>query len=730
MNKKNKKNRINSSWKNIFINTFLISFLLVLIVLIWVIIVSKDLPSLDELQKFNPEEISKIYSADGKLLKELHLGSPRDVVKISKIPKYIRSALLVMEDRQFYDHSGVAIESIFRAVIVNLLSQSKRQGASTITQQLARNMYNTIGFKKTFTRKLKELITALHIEKVYTKSEIMELYLNSVYFGHRRYGVQSASKYYFGKDVSKLDLSECALLIGMLPAPARYSPKNHPIKATNRRNLVLRVMKEHNYITDTEFELAKSKLIVISPSIDNFGSAPYFTKHVIKELERIDDKLDINYFTDGLIIHTTLDSKVQGLLENSFDVTMEENQKKLNKEMLSNPMKLKRALSYSSINVDSAISIIKNNDIIPRELRKEFLVQGSAVVVDPVNGHILGMVGGRNEVNYRDDFNRATMAERQPGSVFKPMIYLTALEEGYNPTTELLNQPLIVFIDDTTSWNPQNHDGSTGLMTTLREGIKKSLNLISVRVVQELVSPNSIVKNAKKFGLTSNIRPVDAIALGVSEVKLIEMTSAYSAIANDGILTQPISITRIEDRNGQLIKNFYPDSREVKDESVIYLLRDMMKSVVDKGTGSSLRWKYKFNAPAAGKTGTTNSKADAWFVGFTPQLAIGVWVGMDNPAISLGEKQYGSSAALPIFARTIKGVYDLGEYIYLDESIELNSKLDWKPPNGIVRKNICSESYLLANDTCPLSSELYLDKYAPNVFCKKHENPFNRFRKD
>ena len=725
-----KSNKINLSWSNVFLNAFLVSFLFILIILIWVIVVSKDLPSLDELQKFNPEEISKIYSADGRLLKELHLGSPRDVVKISKIPKYIRSALLVMEDRQFFDHSGVAIESIFRAVVVNVVSQSKRQGASTITQQLARNMYNTIGFKKTFSRKLKELITALHIEKVYTKSEIMELYLNSVYFGHRRYGIQSASKYYFGKDVSKLNLNESAILIGLLPAPARYSPKNHPDRAINRRNLVLHVMREHNYINDREYALAKESKIIISPTMDNYGTAPYFTKHVIKELEKIDDALDINYFTDGLIIHTTLDSRVQDVLESSFDVTMEHNQKVLDDELITNNFKLKSAISFSELDIDSVTSMIKNKLTIPREMRKEFLVQGSAVVLDPINGHILGMIGGRNENEYKDDFNRATMSERQPGSVFKPLIYLTALEKGYKPTTELLNQPLIVPIDDTTSWNPQNHDGSTGLMTTLREGMKKSLNLISVRIVQELISPSDIVNNAKKFGITSSIRPVDAIALGVSEVKLLEITSAYSTIANNGILTTPISITRIEDRNGELIKNFFPVSKEIKNENLIYLLRDMMKTVVDKGTGASLRWKYNFNSPAAGKTGTTNSKADAWFVGFTPQLAIGVWVGMDNPAISLGKKQYGSSAALPIFARAIKGIYNIGEFTYLDETIELNSKLDWNPPDGIVRKQICSDSYQLATDTCPISSEIYMEKYVPEYYCNKHKNPFIRFQKE
>ena len=236
------------------------------------------------------------------------------------------------------------------------------------------------------------------------------------------------------------------------------------------------------------------------------------------------------------------------------------------------------------------------------------------------------MIGGRTETEYMDHFNRATQAKRQPGSVFKPFIYLTTLEEGYSPCTQLLNQPLVFFIDDTTRWNPQNHDGSTGLLTSLREGLRRSLNLISVRIVQELVSPYQVRDTAKRFGLSTSIRAVDAIALGVSEVIPIEITSAYAAISNNGILTDPLSIISIHAKGGREIKQFLNTSVEIANESDIYILRDMMKSVVDRGTGGSIRWKYKFYAPAAGKTGTTNSKTDAWFVGFTTQIAIGVWV--------------------------------------------------------------------------------------------------------
>ena len=312
----------------------------------------------------------------------------------------------------------------------------------------------------------------------------------------------------------------------------------------------------------------------------------------------------------------------------------------------------------------------------------------------------------------------------------KPFIYFAALENGAKPCTQLFNQPLVFFIDDTTRWNPQNHDGSTGLLTTLRDGLRRSLNLISVRVVQELVHPRDVVKNAKLFGLTTPIRGVDAIALGVSEVYPLEITAAYSALANNGIYTEPISITRIEDRHGQVIKEFIPNSREIKDESVVYLLRDMMRSVVDGGTGGSLRWKYKFHAPAAGKTGTTNSKADAWFVGYTPQLALGVWVGMDDPAVSLGEKQFGSSAALPIFARAIHDIYRNGDFAYLNESIQFDDKADWHRPSGIVEVEICAETYDKATPMCPLSREIYLKDHRPRQSCQKHANPFSRFKKD
>lgn len=652
------------------------------------------------------------------LLKELFIQK-RDVVSLGKMPRNLINAVISMEDRDFYEHSGIDFKGIFRAIIVDILTMSRKQGASTLTQQLARNMYDTIGFKKTITRKLKELLTAIQIEKTFTKSEIIELYLNSVYFGHGRYGVQAASHYYFGKNVENLTLSDCAILIGLLPAPAIYSPITHPDRAEKRRRIVLKSMYSIGYITEKSRLSALTQQLTRSDQYENPGLAPYFSEHVRRELEKIDEELNINLYEDGLNVYTTLDMEIQNILEAEFQKGIEKNQDILRWEFINSPKKLRKALKPTGFNEDTILHILKNKLPIPGELKNQFVVQGAAIVMDVKTGKVLALIGGRNEDTYRDHFNRATQAKRQPGSVFKPFIYLTALENGFLPTTQLLNQPLVFFIDDTIRWNPQNHDGSTSLQETLRYGLKKSLNLISVRIVQELVPPKKIRKNAGEFGLTTYIRAVDAIALGVSEVIPLEITAAYATIANNGVYNVPQVIDKIEDRYGRVLKSVTTDSKEVRGESIIYLLRDMMRSVVDEGTGGSLRWKYKFKHPAAGKTGTTNSKADAWFVGFTPQISIGVWVGLDDPGVSLGEHQFGSSAALPIFGNTIRKIYELKEW-----SVE-----NWEKPEGIIELEICKETYNLPSRYCPLTKEIFLKTSKPKKYCDDHKRAFDRFHK-
>ena len=486
------KNSSLLQWGKAFLYTFLFLFMISITVLIYMVNLSYDLPTLDELKNFNPEQISKVISADGQVLHKLQAVKKREVVKIGEIPQELIDALIVMEDKEFYNHSGFSVRSTLRAVIVNILMMKYKQGASTLTQQLARSMYEKISWKdRSIVRKIKELITAFNIEQTYTKSEILELYLNSVFLGHGRYGVQSAAQLYFKKNVSDLNLDECAMLVGMLPAPNLYSPFRNLDLANERKYLVLDVMKQNDLIDlyDYTFYYDK-KLEIANRSTEKFsGIAPYFNEHVRKELEKIDSELGINIYRDGLKIHTTIDPKIQKIIEKSFQENMKNNQKALNNEFIKNPWRLNKIVSGTDYEVEEILEILKNDEIIPRELRSKLLVQGAVVAIDPSSGNILGMIGGRQEEEYLDlhGFNRATQAKRQPGSIFKPFIYMTAIEEGATPSTQLLNQPLVVFIDDTTQWNPQNHDGSTGLLTTLREGLKKSLNLISVRIAQELV---------------------------------------------------------------------------------------------------------------------------------------------------------------------------------------------------------------------------------------------------
>ena len=722
---------ISNEFLKVLRNTFIVFLIVFIIMVSYLLVLSTNLPSISELNRYNPEQVSKIISADNIVIKKLYTHK-RDMVDISNIPQHLINALIVMEDREFYLHNGINIKSTIRALIVDILSFSSKQGASTLTQQLARTMYTNknakyyIGQSKKIDRKLKELITAIKIEQTYTKSEILELYFNSVYFGHGTYGVQAASVYYFGKDVSKITIDEAAILIGLLPAPAKYSPIRHPDRAIRKRDLVLNVMFNNGYLKEDIFSANISKNLPIKNSDFDNSLASYFSEHIRRELELLDEELDINIYEDGLQINTTLDMGVQNIIESKFNSIMKKNQKIFNSEILGNTNKLIELSKYYNISIDSLKIILNDSTTIPQKYRSKLLVQGSVVVIDPAHGHILGMIGGRTEKEYRDHFNRATQAERQPGSVFKPLIYFTALEQGYSPCTQLLNQPLVFFIDDTTQWNPQNHDGSTGLLTTLRDGLRRSLNLISVRIVQELISPIQVSNTAKRFGLTTNIRSVDAIALGVSEVKPLEITSAYSAIANNGILNTPLSMISINDNEGREIKQFVNSSFEIANESEIYILRDMMKSVVDRGTGGSIRWKYKFYAPAAGKTGTTNSKTDAWFVGFTPQIAIGIWVGLDDPSMTLGSKQYGSSAALPIFAKSIKAIYDKGSYSYLKQLIKLDNKRDWAMPNNVIIKDICNNTCCLKTEWCDSYKEYFSIDNIPDDKCSD-SNPLFRF---
>ena len=700
-----------SNWMKYIKNATILAVTGMLVIFVYIFYLAQDLPSLDQLENYDPDLVTRIYSADGEILDELYLEK-RIFISIDKIPNNMKNALIASEDRRFYDHWGISMRDVFRAVVINLISFSYEQGFSSLTQQVARTLYDTIGFKKTIVRKIKEIITAIQIERTYTKNEIMEMYLNNVHFGHGTYGVQAAAKRYFGKSASALTLGESAMLVGILPAPARYSPVRHTERAHYKRNVVLRVMRDQRFITKDIYSEARAIEVEKVIEFQAKGTAPYFTEYIRRLMEKEDDHLGVNIYRDGLKIYTTLDKRLQDIAEASLMKSIKSNQDKLNKRLFNDDEEFSQ-LAYLGIYPEDTVKMMMRGDsILYEDLRNKLLVQGAFVVLDPTTGAILAMVGGRPD--YHDQYNRAVQAKRQPGSVFKPFVYTTAIDNGYPVTKQLLNQPLVLRVlsseGEWEKWMPRNYDGTTSGLTTLREGIRKSVNLVAVRVVKELVPATEVKATAERMGLRTNIRAVDAIALGTSEVYLLDVVNAYSAFANKGVLNQPFGISKIEDRYGNLIKEYFPIREEVLREESAYLMTSLLQTVMDAGTGGSARWRHNFYHPAGGKTGTTQNWTDAWFVGFSKQLAAGVWVGVDDPRVSLGEGQDGSRAALPAWARFMTAAHDT-----------LGLKREkFERPDGVIHVEICTLTKDKPTNLCPLESEIFIKGTEPSQLCKVH----------
>ena len=689
-----------------FFSSLRIIFYLFILVIVYIFYLSRDLPSLERLETFDPAMLSTLYDRNGEVIGEFYIQK-RVFIDIEDMPKHLKDAAIASEDKRFRSHWGVDLQSFARAVVVNISSMSFRQGFSTLSQQLARNLYKEVGFKDSITRKLKEIITAVQIERTYTKDEILEMYLNTVHFGHGTYGAESAAKRFFNKTASQLTIGESAMLIGLLPSPANYSPLRNLNKAIDRRSLVLKLMYDQDLISYQEYMEQNS----IIP--DNIfyeiprGKAPYFAEHVRRILEKQDDELGINIYQDGLKIYTTLDYRLQKIAEESVMKTLKKNQDEFNKQLFDDEDRFSK-LGYLSIYPADSVKTMLNGQLeLYEELRQNLLVQCAFVALDTKTGEILAMIGGRSD--YLDQYNRATQALRQPGSVFKPYIYTAAIDNNYPVTTQLLNQPVALYRNNSKGerekWTPKNYDNSTGGLTTLREGLRRSLNLISVRMVQELVPPRQVKDIAQRMQISSPIRAVDAIALGTSEVRPIEIVSSYATFANKGIYSSPMAIIRIEDKYGRIIKEYSNEQKEVLSPETAYMMTNLLQTVVDKGTGGSIRWKYKFRHPAAGKTGTTQNWSDAWFVGYTPQIAAGVWYGVDQYPISLGKGQAGSVAALPAWAIFMKEAH---------KTLNL-PKEDFSIPEGIIEIEIDADTKGLPNNrTKNIEKEFFLKSNVPS----------------
>lgn len=584
-----------------------------------------------------PAVSSQVFDSHGRLITTLHSDQNRLPIDINKVPQNLQNAFIAAEDNRFYEHIGIDPIGIFRAIFANLTNRGIAQGGSTITQQLAKNAF--LSQEQTLKRKIQEAMLALEIEHKYSKKEILEMYMNQIYFGQGAYGIQTAAKTYFNKDVNELTLTQCAMLAGLPKSPNYYSPFNNLNEAKKRKNVVLDQMVKYGYVSAAEAEDAKNQDLGLSKShqskeADEYASfIDYVSQQVAKKYG--DDAL----YKEGLKIYTTMDVEKQ----------------------------------HAAVR---AMRNLPNNYTDENGLTQP---QAAIVSIDPKTGHILAMVGGRGQ----DSFNRASMAVRQPGSAFKPFVYLTALQHDMTPDTTMNDQPVTYG-----SWSPKNAGGSYSGTMTLSDALAHSVNTIAVQLADQVGTKN-IIANAKKMGITTLDAKDDnlAMALGglTKGVTPLEMASAYGTFANKGVHVKPTAIVKILDRNGNVLEDASTLEKEetktrVMSEREAYEMTTMLEGVIDHGTGTAAA----IGRPAAGKTGTTDDNKDAWFVGYTPDIVTAVWIGDDTGSHSLGEI-YGGTIPAEIWKD------------YMSSATSDESGGDFSAPSGMERRKETTSSSSSSN---------------------------------
>ena len=673
--------------------TFIISFLIFLLLgglgLTGLLkIVGRDLPSPAHLQVITPATKTRVLDRQGHLIGEFYREN-RTLVSLDEIPPNLVNAFISVEDRRFWDHWGVDPAGIARASLKNMASLRTRQGASTITQQLARNLFLT--FDQTLSRKVKEAVLALRIEQNYSKREILEMYLNQIYFGDGAYGVQAAARRFFGKDVGDLSLAQSALLAGLPRNPRDYSPRRHPEAALNRRAVVLRSMTDCGYVSAEQAEAATADTLDVVAAPLPLDNAPYFMEMVRQHLEGEYGNGAI--YEGGLTVYTTLDLPLQQEAERALENHLVDLEKRL---------KVKNTRAHFLAEREEGKSP-------PLDY-----LQGAAVVLDAESGAILALAGGRSFEE--SNFNRATSAMRQPGSAFKPFIYLAAIQKGFYPSYTLMDAPVVYFERGQPPYRPQNYDREYRGPVTLRYALSKSLNVPTIKL-QEEVGTAAVIEAARTAGIETPIPRFRSIALGSAEVTLKDLVYAYAVFANNGIQVEPYFITRIEDRSGQLLREFRPVRREVLPAAPVGILDNMLATVMNEGTGAAAR-SMGFTRPAAGKSGTTDDYTDAWFVGFTPQVVTGVWIGYDKK-VTIGRGMTGSAAALPVWTKLMEAA---------TRDLPVAS---FEMPEGVVVREICEETGLPASPFCPTTKrEIFLERNVPSETCYLHTSTFDLDRRE
>ncbi len=720
-----------------------------------------------ELEDFKPEIPSKIYDRNGNLISELFTVK-REPVTFEQLPKNLINALLATEDAQFYSHHGINLKRVFGALVANIKSGKRSQGASTITMQLSRTLFT--GREKTWVRKIKESWLALKIEKKYSKNEILTLYFNQIYFGHGAYGIEAASQFYFNKRVEDLTLAECAMLAGLPQSPNRLSPIKNPTLARKRQERVLEAMVESKMIGMKEaYESFQDfwinfRLQMRSPSQSVYklteNKAPYFVEYVRQKLEQIYSSDRI--YTDGLKVYTSLDLTQQSYAEKHLKEGLDRQNQiyKQTTSVIKNTLDKKildsldmLSLCFNLENID--ISASKNEERILTLLQKNFIapfdmisflfgtnninriiessysieqgagefqkVEGAIIAMEPKTGYITAMVGG-SDFTEDNQLNRAVQIRRQTGSGFKPYIYTAAIDTKiFTPASIIVDSP-VVFYNGDEKWIPNNYSGTYKGKMRLREALRQSVNVVTAKIVDRL-GVDTVIKYASRIldiqdpeDIKKRFPRVYSIALGIVELSPYEQARGFCTFANNGTEVTPIAILYVLDRDGNLIDNYEANvrkkeiqkgQRRVISEQTNFIIVDMLRDVLRPGgTGYRAASTYGFDKPAAGKTGTTQNWKDAWFSGFTPDLVASVWVGFDRNSISLGRGQAGGVVAAPIWAQ------------FMRDALQDKPGTWYSRPKGIYAVKICKRSGLLPTEYCKDTiTEYFLEGTIPTEYC-------------
>lgn len=745
---------------------------------------SKDLPDVRKLKDHQPSTITQIYSDKDEIIAEFYIEK-RIIVSLENIPLALKQATLAVEDSNFYHHFGIDPKAIFRAFFTNLKAGYVVEGGSTITQQLTKTMF--LSREKTLSRKIKEAILAVRLELFFSKDEILELYLNQIYYGHGTYGVKAAARTYFGKSIKELTLAECAMIASLPKAPNNYSPYRNPKRARKRRNHVIRRMADVSFITMEQAKASIQEDFHLDKVQEMLNKAPYFVEHVRRILEEKFGSSKL--YRAGLKVYTTLDMEMQESAQRSIKENLRNADKRYgyrgslgtvdlsrgeiavqNAMIKQNNFSEGKGIEIGSTidgtvmsvdetqawvipgaedgylniknmnwarkpnpNVDGRWAKIKRPNeaitagdmirvkILGRKqngsgwslaLEQEPEVEAALISLDPLTGHIKAMVGGYNF--YKSQFNRAVQAIRQPGSAFKPIIYAAAINEGFTPSSIIIDSPIIFKEkeDAFDKWKPVNFEEKFYGPTSLREALAHSRNVVTVKLMQKIGIKSSI-RLARSLGISSKLEENLSIALGSSGMTLYELTSAYSAFANMGTLIKPAAIRYIKSRSGEVLFTSVPKSTQPITPGTAHIITSLMQSVIQNGTATKVR---ALKRPVAGKTGTTNNYVDAWFMGYTPELVTGVWVGKDKDE-PLGRNETGSRTAIPIWLQ------------FMQEALANRPKINFPVSSDIQFLKVQSESgepakfgdtdskfELFSQDFLPEKKQPFAPQYEEEIF--------------